>query len=282
MAFLSRNVGDVVSEILMSRTAFSGSFLVVEGESDSKFFSGRISQPDCQIVIAGGKTTVCGAVQRAYELGNSGLLGAVDNDYDSLCGVALPSPHIVRTDARDLECLLMRSYALERVVSEIGSPTKIAAFEAEEQMSVREALVRRSLIFGKARLLDRKSGWKFDFDNLSPWRFADENSWAIDEAAIVAHMAKEVGMHDAQLSQSLAALHVADPFEILHGRDTATTLAIGLKRRLGNSQLSVEKLCQMLRLAFDDAMATACSLFHDIRNWEAQNTPYRVLVQVTP
>ena len=79
-SFITRTVGDVVAEIIISRTDFAGSFLVVEGDIDSKFFSRRVAKHHCQIVIAGGKTTVCGAVLRAYEAGQAGILGAIDDD----------------------------------------------------------------------------------------------------------------------------------------------------------------------------------------------------------
>ena len=276
--FVTRTVGDVVSEILMSRTAFPGSFFVIEGDSDSKFFSRRVARNHCQIVIAGGRTTVCGAVLRAYHIGQAGILGAIDDDHDSICGLPIPSPHIVRTDARDIESLLLRSAALELVIHELGAHAKIATFEAAEGVTVREALVRRGLIFGKLRLLDKQNGWKFNFDDLSPWRFADAHNWTIDESAVITYVSAQLKLTPAALTSSLAAISVPDPFLILHGRDTVNILAMGLRSKLGNHQDRIERVCQMLRLAFDDAMAAACSLFQQIRSWEAANAPYRVLI----
>lgn len=276
--FVTRNVGDVVSEILMCRTAFSGSFFVIEGDSDSQFFSRRVAKDHCQIVIAGGKPTVCNAVLRAYQIGLAGILGAIDDDYDCICELPIPSAHIVRTDARDIESLLLRSAALELVIHELGDHAKIAAFEASEGITVREALVRRGLIFGKLRLLDKQNGWNFKFADLSPWRFADSHSWVIDESAVIKHFFAELKLDPNAFAGSLATISVADPFFILHGRDTVNILAMGLRSKLGNQQHSAERICQMLRLAFDDAMAAACPLFQQIRSWEAANAPYRVLV----
>ena len=48
---------EVEAEILMSRTAFDGAFLVVEGDDDSRFFRSRVDDLACEIVIAGGKLT---------------------------------------------------------------------------------------------------------------------------------------------------------------------------------------------------------------------------------
>lgn len=276
--FVTRTIGDVVSEILMSRTAFAGSFFVLEGDSDSKFFSRRLAKDHSQIVIAGGKPTVCGAVMGAYHMGQSGILGVIDDDYDSICGIPTPTAHIVRTDARDIESLLLRSAALELVIHELGDHAKIAAFEAAEGITVREALVRRGLIFGKLRLLDKQNGWKFNFDNLSPGRFADTPNWAIDEFAVITHFSAELKLAPNALTNFLATISVTDPFVILHGRDTVNILAMGLRSKLGNHQHRVEQVNQMLHLAFDDAMASACPLFQQIRSWEAANVPYRVLI----
>lgn len=275
--FVTRTVGDVVSEMLMCRTAFRGSLFVLEGDSDSKFFSRRVVKTHSQIVIAGGKTTVCGAVLRAYHIGQTGILGAIDDDYDSIFGLPIPSADIVRTDARDIESLLLRSPALELVIHELGDHAKITAFETAEGVTVREALVRRGLFFGKLRLLDRQNGWKFNFDDLSPWRFADQQNWTIDESAVIAFISARTNSSPTALASSLAAIVVHDPFAILHGRDTANILAMGLRSALGNHQHHADQICQMLRLAFDDAMAAASNLFQQIKSWEAANAPYRVL-----
>ena len=138
MAFVTRTIGDVVSEILMSRTIFSGSLLVIEGDTDSKFFSRRIDKSHCQVIVAGGKFTVLGVVDRAYHVGQYGVLGSVDDDFDSLDGLPLPI-NIVRTDGRDLECLLLKSPALEIVTSELTDHVKLAAFETTEGVSLRQA-----------------------------------------------------------------------------------------------------------------------------------------------
>lgn len=110
-AFISRNVGDVVAELLMSRSAFSGSLLVLEGDDDVKFWKARTpGHRECQFVIAGSKPTVSGAVAIADTLKQTGILGVVDDDYDSLLELPIPSANLVRTETRDLETLLLSSF----------------------------------------------------------------------------------------------------------------------------------------------------------------------------
>lgn len=277
MAFITRAIGDVVAEFIMIRAAFSGSLLVVEGESDWKFWSPRIDKSQCHLVIAGSKPTVEGAVLRANGMPLAGILGIVDDDYDSVCGVGVVSQNILRTDSRDAEAMLLKSIALERVIAELSDAAKVAAFEAAEGTSVRDALVKRSLLFGKLRWLDKRRGWGFDFENLSPYRFGNVNDWTIDEPAVLAMVANAVGVTISALTEALAELVVADSYSVLHGKDTLAVLAMGLRGKLGGKPHPVDRLCQMLRLAYDDGIASATNLFVAVRNWEASNAPFRVL-----
>jgi len=173
--------------------------------------------------------------------------------------------------------MLLKSIALEKLLIELSDPTKIGAFQAAEAGPVREALLRRSLLFGKLRWLSKRNGWNFDFDQLSPFRFGDTVNWTVDEPAVLAFLANAVGMTAPQLATNLAALNVVDPYKVIHGKDTLAVLAMGLRSKLGNNQHPVERLCQMLRLAFDNSLANATLLLQGIRAWETNNSPYRVL-----
>jgi len=273
-AFVTRTVGDVVAELRMSRSNFPGTLLVLEGPSDSKFWYPRTISDECQIVIGGSKPTVTGAVIGS---GDAGTLGIVDDDYDSLVGVTLPSPNTFRTDCRDLEGMLLRSAALERVLHEVGDPGKIASFEQSEGRSVRRALLDRALLFGNLRLLDRLRAWKFDFDALSPYRFIDIATWSLDTAGVLQVVSTAVGVAIADLELELSRLPNHEDFTVAHGRDTLAILAVGLRMRLGSTQHSVERVCQMLRLAYSADDARASRLFEELGQWERANQPYRLL-----
>lgn len=276
-AFVTRTVGDVVAEIVMSRTNFAGSFLLLEGETDSKFWSPRIDTTGCQIVIAGSKPTVIGAIIRTNALPVAGILGIVDDDYDSLSGIPLASINTLRTDYRDLETLLIKSMAFDRVIHEIGDAAKMIAFQAAEATTVRDALVERSLLFGKLRWLNGQRAWNLDFGSLSPFRFANEADWRIDEAEVLTTAADAAHLTVDELTSLLDTLPIADPYLLLHGKDTLAVLAVGLRSKLGNHQHPADRICQMLRLAFDSSMLQATQLYVDMEAWEVANTPYRIL-----
>lgn len=275
---VTRTAGDVLSEITMTRTTYSGALLVVEGSSDSKFFRPRIQQPQCDLIIAGSKSAVCGAVAQANIKGIPGVVGVIDDDYDSICGVPPPGPYIKRLDARDLETMILTSAALERLLIEAGDQQKIAAFETMERTSVREALVSRALIFGKLRLLSRQHMWNIDFSSdLKPFRFADWTSWSANDTAVISTAASLANISVARLESLVAAVPDYPPSSILHGRDTLAVLSIGLRNRIGNRQAAIDDLSLMLRLAFDKEMAESTEVFKNLRAWETKNVPYRLL-----
>jgi len=276
-SFVSRTVGDVVSEMLMSRTAFSGSLLVLEGDDDLKFWRPRAEKEKCQFVLAGSKPTVTNSVVNASALNQIGILGVVDADYDLLLDVPIDSPHIVRTDTRDLETLMLASAAFDRVLIELADATKVTALEQVEKRSIKDALISRSMIFGELRYLSAQMGWLVDFDCLSPYRFTDVQTWKVDGDAFLREAVRQIpGMTPEVLSGRLRTVPPCDPWILLHGKDTLSVLAIGLRCVLGNHQHPVERISQMLRLAYDYPAFAQSQLFVAIANWETANVPYKV------
>ena len=103
-------------------------------------------------------------------------------------------------------------------------------------------------------------------------------NWAINEPAVLAEVARVVGLTISQLADALAALNVmTDPYLIIHGKDATAVFAMGLRVKLGNKQHPVDRLCQMLRLAYDNTIANNTRLFVGVRDWEGKNSPYRIL-----
>ncbi len=161
-------------EMLMSRTAFNGSLLVLEGDDDICFWKPRaVSLSECQFVLAGSKPTVVNAVIQLDSLSHTGVLGVVDDDYDSLLGWPVRSTNLVRTETRDMETLMLSTRAFERLLDELGDAKKIQALEQREGRSIRDAFVARALVFGQLRYLSAAQQWNVAFDRLKPPRFAD-------------------------------------------------------------------------------------------------------------
>ncbi|MDW8392410.1 MAG: DUF4435 domain-containing protein [Oscillochloridaceae bacterium] len=277
--FPSRTSGDVVSEILMTQTASKSSILVVEGEDDAQFWKTRAALDKKRIVIAGGKQNLVGALVDIEKRKKKGILGIVDDDCDSLFGRAIPSAHIVRTETRDLETLLLSTRAFEKVLAEVGDDTKIEALEQREGRSIRNAFIARALVFGKLRYLSAERNWTVNFaKDFSPWRFADIPSWTFDETRLLQAYVQHVpGVTVQDVQERLACIDVRNPWLILHGKDSLEVLAIGLRECIGQRQIKGEELFRMLRLAFDDALFRDTRLYQAVRQWEQAHPPYQIL-----
>lgn len=275
-----KDAGVVATEVIMTRQLHSGSFLIVEGENDYKFWSPRVASGQCELVIGNGKPNVEGAIARLDMSRFRGALGVVDDDFDALKRRSRTSPNLIGTDTHDLECTLIRSPALERVLAEFGSAAKIRELEDRECHSIRDALLERGLEFGRLRWVAQRRGWEIPFDKLGPERFLQRETWLVlrnelHDAAVETGAVPSTG----DLRAALETLPVADPWLVCQGHDLVSILRIGLMRILGSLKPStgVDVIAAMLRGAFDDQQLHGGHLGAAIRGWEQANTPYLVL-----
>jgi hypothetical protein len=274
-----KDAGVVASEVIMTRQLHSGSFLIVEGEDDHKFWSPRVTSGVCELVIGNGKPNVEGALIRLDRSSFQGALGIVDDDFDSLQGRSKPSPNLISTDGHDLECLLLRSPALERLLAEYGEAKKIQKFGKIYSGTIREALVERGLEFGRLRWLALRGGWPYSFGDRGPDRFLNEATWEVRRDDLHAEVVRTgVFASTKELRAALAALSVADHWSICQGHDLISILRIGLRKVLGDLKPNkgVNDIAAMLRGAFDDQQLHGGHLGAAIRCWESSNRPYRV------
>jgi Protein of unknown function (DUF4435) len=269
--------GDVVSEIIMSRTGFTGcSFLIVEGDEDSRFFKGRVAKNTCEIVIAGAKTAVEGSIQKLDALHFRGALGICDDDCVSLNGVPQISPNLLCTEARDLDTWLIRSPALERLLAVYGDGPTIDAFESNNG-PIRDNLIRIALPFGRLRWLSIRNGLGISFDSLKPLRFV-KSKWSFNPDDLFDAAAQQINTTSSTLRALTDALPAADPWLVCQGHDLMHILALGLRDGpLARRNLGSDHIGSVLRAALDDSHWLASRLAMDIRQWESRNVPFRVL-----
>ncbi|SMF96296.1 Protein of unknown function [Methylomagnum ishizawai] len=283
--FPSKTAGEIETEILMTRQVHKGSFLLVEGPDDSKFWKTRISDEECQIVLAEGKNNLLGAIEKLDARRFSGALGIIDDDCDSLESWRCPSCNLLVTDGRDLECMLFCSPALERVLAELADPAKIQRFEQKSGVSIRARLVENGLAFGRLRWLDKRQNWGLDFSKkITPSRFIDRKTWVVKRTELLDATFQAAGLKDAeQLCALLEALPAADPWLICQGHDLVEILRLGLHEEVFGtlkSSYGKDDIARNLRLAFHTAELALTKLYRDIRGWELNNTPYQILPAV--
>ena len=263
----------IAAEIKMMRMLHEGAFLVVEGVSDVRFWTTR-RHDTCELVDGEGKPNVVGAVHRLDTAGIRGILGIVDDDYDSLMGTSHTARNLVATDAHDLECLLCRSPALDSVLAEFGIPRKIQEFEEAAGVDVRSGLLDRTTVFGRLRWAAIRHNLDIDFRAIHISRFIDSNTWTVDGDELVRAVSNggSPPAYDV-LKGRIAELPDADPWRLARGHAMIEILRIGLMRVLGTLPTSkgTEDIARILRAAISLEDLQRTSLYADMRTWESAN-----------
>ena len=268
-----KDPGSITAEIKMTRMVHNGACLVVEGGDDVRFWGTR-RHVTCELVDGEGKGNVVKAIHRLDAEDIHGVLGIVDDDYDSLMDINHGTRNLVVTDAHDLECLLCRSSALDQVLGEFGIAHKIREFTAAG-VDVRRGLLERTMVFGRLRWAAKRHDLDIDFGAIRVPRFMDINTWSVDNVQLI-RAASKSGKHDdcEMLKHCIAELPVADPWRVARGHDMIQVLRIGLMRVLGTlpANKGTDDIARVLRAAVSLEELQRTTLFEDVRTWERVNT----------
>lgn len=269
----------LVAEITMHRMSHDGSFLIVEGKDDERFWEPR-RHTSCELVDGEGKRNVVGGIQRLDAANFVGVLGIVDSDYDPLNGMDVESENLLTTDAHDLECLLCRSSALDKVLAEHGSRAKIEKFENETGADIRTGLLERALVFGRLRWAAVRCHPMIDLGRFRAPRFVDESTWSVSSEESICNTLLDSRADALALMHRIADLPETDPWYVVHGHDMIEILRTGLRHVLGETSAStgVKEIGRILRSAMNREDLQETRLWTDIRGWEAANHPYLILM----
>lgn len=99
------------------------------------------------------------------------VIGIVDRDMDDMLG-RRSSPPVFATDGRDMECMLIRSPALESVLSEYADPEKLERF-AETTDVLRDRIAKASAPIGALMYISYRNGLSLSFKDLDHASFVN-------------------------------------------------------------------------------------------------------------
>ena len=202
---MTRSPNVRANAIRLKRQEHEGTFLVVEGRDDRLFFEQFVDRQDCWVIVEGGKQHVVDVVSALEADGFQGVVGVVDADFDRLEGISPASDNIIVLETVDLEALLIRSTALDRVLVELGSMDKIAKFGA----SVRGTLLAAALPIGCLRLHSRRVGLSLTFQGLRYGRCIEAATLELDVFGLIQEVKNRTQRFDLQRD------HVAREIDII-------------------------------------------------------------------
>jgi Protein of unknown function (DUF4435) len=287
------------NEIKMLRSTFSGTFLLVEGNSDEIFYKNFVDRSTCRLRVTGGKQKAIDILQilnnETSPNGSkfAGILAIVDADFDRLEPSPHQSPNLLRTDTHDLETMILKSSALDKLLAIYCSDDKLKEFGRD----VRTALLEAGMSIGYFLWLSNSENLNLTFDGLKFKEFIDDKTIRLDERKLINEVknksqpaAKSALSDPTDIQKRIAAKkqNSHDPWQICRGHDLVEILSIGLRKAWGsNNAIDVvprsnerkSTLESQLSLAYEAAYFLKTQLYQEILAWESSNQPFKVLKQ---
>jgi hypothetical protein len=276
---------DRLVELLMVRGVFAGTLLLLEGSTDCKFFDSFVVKAECQTFPAYGKERALEIVARASAAQLQGLLAIVDADYWHIEGIQPPSHNVVITDVHDIEIMLITSPAVDKLIKEFGSPSKVDRYLKGQNVDrLSTALLANALPLGLVRWISWSEGLGLDFNGLALDRYANRETLVLDISRLISRVLQNSSSSrldqqqiERRLLEQLGQTHRLD--QICCGPDVLQLLAYGLRHALGScsGQLArSEHIAAMLRMGFDSAYLLTTNLYREVKSWEVKNNGYHV------
>ncbi len=274
-----------VNAIRLRRTTFLGTFLLVEGSTDKILYERFVDTVNCQLVSVSGKPSSKLRVISVLGILESedfqGILAIVDADFDHLEPLLNNSPNLLRTDTHDLETMILKSFAFDKVLIEFGSEEKISNFNR----NVRTALLEAGASVGYLRWVSQLEKSNLTFDGITFSKFIDEPTLQIDELKLiqtVKNKSQALLLKDEELQQCLTNQKSSrhDPWQVCCGHDMMEILSLGLRKAIGSlnaADVTPNNLERSLRLAYETTYFYETQLYSAIRVWESDNQPFQVL-----
>jgi hypothetical protein len=269
------------------------SFLIVEGSTDEKFYKQLVNNEKCQIIIAHLKDNARNVLLILEKDRFLGVLAIVDADFEVLEGSLPASPDLLFTDTHDLETMILRSPALEKVLSEFASKDKCTTFETKSGKDLRTILLECGKYLGYLRWISLREDLSLKFEELSFEKFIDKEALTITDILKLiriiqskSHNTDRGKLHqrpleDNDIHDKMIQLYdeIHDLWHVCCGHDLICILSFGLRKAIGSTKtIDPELLESCLRLAYEPTYFFKTRLYAAIQKWEKANMPFIILI----
>jgi hypothetical protein len=275
------NPTQIANTVRLKRQASFRASVVVEAGPDVRFYKRLFVDETCDLTFANGKGVTLAVIADLESQGFSSILGVVDSDFDRLNGYSPQSHNLIWSDCHDLETMLIRSQALDKLIQELASETKVDAFERRFG-SIRDVLVRAAASIGYLRLYSSRQNLNLRFDGLKYHKCLDVTTLSIDADRLITEVKNNTQRQDLDsevLRDGMRAVQREghDVWELCNGHDLLAVLGLGLRDKLGSRlarDVRQDLLGLHLRLAFEDASFKTTNMYREIQTWEKRNRIY--------
>jgi len=271
----------IANKIRLLRTQYTGSFLIAEGDTDARVWKNLVDSTKCRVENASNKDNAVKVLNILEKDNFAGVLAVVDADFDILEETVLLSQNLLLTDTHDLETMLLKSPALEKVLREHGSTEKIERFAQD----IRQTLLQSAKIIGYLRWASLKFNYCLKFQDLAFNDFVDKKTLALNESKLiqtVKNKSQKPGLDEQEIRANMEKLKTdtQDMWHVCCGHDMISILSIALCKALGtcnSKEVEPNVLEKYLRVAYESSHFRETNLYRSIQTWEQTNKPFEVL-----
>ena len=283
--YFTRSAGTIATDLRIRRTQFDGTLFLVEGPTDARALGQFVDRSKCQVVVGDTRDNVLTVVPLLRAEGFAGLVGLVDADFSHLQGTTPRDPDVLVTDEHDLEMMLLRSNALDRVLWARGSADRLQRAHARWGSDLRPALLATAAPLGALRLYAQREGEGWTFKHLNYESFLNLEALAVFVPELCQEVKNKTQRPSLDISRMAKAIDTVlaeglDLWQLCRGHDVLEILSVALRKYIGSQRptaVNEATLSMDLALAYDKVEFVASPLFVRTRAWEAQNPGYKVL-----
>lgn len=255
-------------------------YLLVEGESDEKFFENIL---DCEKFIVKnlkGKEKVIEHIKEKNKYNQKGYLGIVDADFDHITGKIKSIDNLIFTDFHDIEMLILSSKPnMRRIYSEMTNNIKIKHFEDNHKMQFIQAVIGAAYEIGLLKLVLSNPHYSaIDMKDLPYIDITDDNFKVDIDELIKRITRKNYTFYEIQSKYLEEKNKKHDTYQLCCGHDVTNILAVCFIAKehdgmgYGDQKfLKKERIEELLRVVYDLKHFTKTKMYSEILNWEKSN-----------
>lgn len=251
----SINANDVANSVMMLRSAFKGTIVIVEGSTDSRLY-GKFLDRDTETVVAHCRQNVNNSVKELTDRKGAGdIVGIIDSDLDLMDGIRR-SPPIFQTDARDSEGMLFMSKAFDDVLFEYADKERLNDFR-RRYGEPKDAIYSACYPIGVLMRISHRDGLNLSFKDPPFEYFIDRRSLRCDVRRMCEHICDRSNgswASPSRLADMIRDEPRMDPAIACRGHDIADVFAFALREVFGGynaRNLNGNQVAGALRIAYD-------------------------------
>jgi len=268
--------GTIASKILMLRAAKRKAIMLLEGTHDARVMSNFVDERHCLLVVAWGKENALAALPLVREREPNGIICVLDRDFDFIRGVAVEDANVIYADCHDLDLMMFKSPALEKVLRELASPEKMRRFS-----DLRSFLLKAAEPIACLRLHSIEANDNLTFDDMS-FDFVKSENLSFEVRNMVHEVlnrSRRPPTHCDALVEKIAHVQQRslDSWELCVAEDVLKMLTKALYRMIGSqkpSKIGWRNVQTYLRLGYERDFFRASILYTRIKEWEKIQSPF--------